>query len=307
MNNKFIKKLSCDDFSDGELNYSTLKFEETRWRHSTIDAEQKYKNFDSFSNFNNNQKKNKYDIKDIKNKKKLLCNNIITEGLCGYGSKCMYAHSLAEQQIEPNRKNAYDILFSSCDLSHINFQTDINLFRSLRDLTKMCDKEHCTGGYNCKHGACGYLSKHKNSNKKYHVCIKDLEYGDCIDQQCESVHLTKRGLRPYFSGYTSDSISNIVSNHILGTNKHQTSGTLLTMDFFKNDSDQRKKEKEQKELKENQDNIRDDISEISLDSDISETIDEYNQSIFDEPVQTADFLKDQMQNITNFFIGNTKN
>lgn len=277
-NTKFIRRNMNDEFSDNasdssdeftEISYKSKKTQNQykhrinylaesqsdseRWKHSSLDQESKYKTFNSFINFNGNQKKGKITLKEVKNKKKLLCNNVITSGSCCYGSKCMYAHSLEEQQIDISRKPAYDILFSSSDLSHINFHENVNLYRSLRDLTKLCDREHCTGGYNCKHGACG--------NKKYHVCIKDLEYGDCTNQNCECVHLTNRGLKPFYSGYALKQ----QDKHT----KQQVPGTLLTVDFFKNQN-------------KNDNNICDDLSTISSDTESTTSVDEYEQSIFDE-------------------------
>jgi len=32
--------------------------------------------------------------------------------------------------------------------------------------------------------------------QKYKICLRDLNYGDC-NGSCNSIHLTKRGLKPY--------------------------------------------------------------------------------------------------------------
>ncbi len=265
---KFIRKNISDDFSDNlsndspDENFQTNNYfhdnlnnsennsnSNKKWRRLDLDSEMKYKSFNSFSNFNN-QKKLKTAVREVKNKKKLLCNNVITTGSCCYENKCMYAHSLSEQQIDSNRKLAYDILFSTSDLSNINFKENVALYRSLRDLTKICDKEHCTGGYNCKHGVCG--------NKKYCVCVKDLDYGDCINQNCEFIHLTLRGLEPFYSGYA------------IKQDKH-IPGTLLTADFINR-------------LPKNDEDIMDELSDISVDSNSDDTIDECEQSIFEDSI-----------------------
>jgi len=180
--------------------------------------------------------------KENRNFKKILCNNMIESGSCPYGTKCVYAHNLSEQNIDTNRKDAYNIL-TSTDRITVDLQRDLYLYRSLLGLTNMCEKcskNMCTGGYNCKFGACA---------KKYHVCIKDLQTGDCIEN-CGCVHLTDRGLKPF----------------------KNNNGTLLTTEFFnainttKDDEDS------------------DYLSEISDDDSIKSNISdsECYKSIFDE-------------------------
>ena len=163
------------------------------------------------NNINKLDKKNKL----YSNRKKLLCVNVLKCGECDYGSKCMYAHSRDEQQIDEHRKRAYDILNSTSDLSGINFQENIQLYKTLKDLTRICDKDLCTGGYNCKHGVC--------VNKKYHVCLKDIEHGDCTDNECNKIHLTNRGLKPYYKHNKMNNANN-VNNDI--------SGIIITPDYF---------------------------------------------------------------------------
>lgn len=255
---KFIRNHINEDFVDSDddlVNDFTHddQTNESKWKKFDLNSEPKYKSFNpgAFSNFNNNHKKQKVTLREVKNKKKLLCMNVITNGACCYGNKCMYAHSLAEQQIDSNRKTAYEILFSTSDLSSIDFQENVTLYRSLRDLTKMCDREHCTGGYNCKHGVCG--------NKKYCICARDLDYGDCTSQNCEFVHLTSRGLKPFYSGYSQKQEKLTFFN---------IPGTLLTTDFIKS-------------LPKPEEDI-DKLSELSLDSISGDATDECDQSIFDE-------------------------
>ena len=192
-----------------------------------------------------------------KNLKKILCHNIITSGSCGYGNKCLYAHDLSEQNMDTVRKKAYEILLSKGDLSNIDLQKDFGLYRALLGLTKICeqcDKNKCTGGYNCKFGAC---------SKKYHICIRDLNYGDCM-HNCGCIHLSDRGLKHFFTTFVKSVNNNVVEN-ISG-------GTLLSSDFFKNLNDNYQK------------NCDDDIlSDITDDSDSENLSDECNQSIFDKP------------------------
>jgi hypothetical protein len=173
----------------------------------------------------NNQKKNTFTYcKDInKNHKKILCQNITNNGECCYGDKCDYAHKLEDQNLDKHRKNAYSLLISENDLSEIDLTKNSELYKTLLELTRSCEeciKKKCTGGYNCKYGAC---------LQKYQICINDLQYGNCQNKNNCAIHLSKRGLKPYFQPakqtIISESINNIESEKIIGT--------LLSQDFFK--------------------------------------------------------------------------
>ena len=135
-------------------------------------------------NYNISIKKDKYILKK-QNHKKILCNNYILNNNCHHGLKCSYAHGLNEQNIEPYRKNTYDILNSNSDLSYINFKKYQykNLMKDLLTLTKLCDmciNGNCTGGYNCKYGSC---------TEKYLICYDDLNYSYCNNINCNKIHL----------------------------------------------------------------------------------------------------------------------
>ncbi len=122
--------------------------------------------------------------------KKMLCNNIIKDNDCSYRYKCMYAHSLEEQKLEPIRERAYK-LFEETNLDHIDLQKDKDLYKTLMVLTNVCNKcsaNVCQGGYNCKYGSISF---------KYKLCVNDLASGDCDNLKCKSIHLTKKGLKPY--------------------------------------------------------------------------------------------------------------
>lgn len=276
--------------SDDELcnkKYDTLDIK--KWRHVDILSQntQKYKNFsscmdnDMYSNNNFNKKKIiQKDFRDEKNINKLLCNNIVTTGYCIHGDRCLFAHSLSEQKIDEVKKHAHDILFSNDDLSYINFQQNLTLYKSLLLLTKFCDKDKCTGGYNCKYGVCG--------DKKTHICLKDLNYGDCNEINCNLIHLTKRNLKPFYHNYNKKNTYD--QNNIC--DKNNLVGTKLSNDFF-NDSgvniiDVLQKFKNSNTFK-NDDEI---ISVISTDSyDSNESIcsvisEECKISIFDENNKT---------------------
>lgn len=123
--------------------------------------------------------------------KKILCFNITNNIICTYGQKCMYAHSLNEQKIEPMRHKVYTILKNNNDLSKLNLINDPKLLDTMLQLTKiciMCVKNSCPGGYNCRNGAI---------NTKFRICYDDLIYGKCKRLNCTSVHLTSRNLVPY--------------------------------------------------------------------------------------------------------------
>lgn len=220
------------------------------WRTVTDKKNTQFFNRDSFIPFASKKQTQKQ-----KNLKTIICRNIISSGECCYGSKCMYAHKLDEQNIDGDRKFAYEILMSNEDLSGINLQKNHSLYKSLVGLTTICElciQNKCTGGYNCKFGAC---------LKKYHICKKDLDYGDC-SVNCGKVHLTKRNLKP-------------LQVETIKTSLTTLQGTLLSADFFKQFGE-----------KVNNDDNDDNISDLSdCNSDIDPT-DECNQSIFEQCVQT---------------------
>jgi len=183
-----------------------------------------------------------FDKKNIfqkKNKgvKKIMCRNIIHHGNCSEGSNCHFAHSLDEQVVDAEKRIAYDLIDSEKSLSNINLNSDKQLYDSLKVLTVLCPKcieKHCSGGYNCRNGAC---------DKKYWICNRDLNYGFCNDQNCELIHLSKRGLKPY---YKKDDECKIVKTNILSffdsindddekikdEQENEIYGTLLTKKYF---------------------------------------------------------------------------
>ena len=126
----------------------------------------------------------------IDNYKKILCKNINNLGKCIYNNKCLYAHSLEEQNVEPIRAIAYDMIKKKDDLSHIDLSKNKHLYNNLHSLSRLCqhcDEGTCTGGYNCKHGVC---------DKIYAICLTDLNKGTCKGA-CGKIHLTSKGLVPY--------------------------------------------------------------------------------------------------------------
>ena len=171
---------------------------------------------------NKNQKKsfkyqNKFNTR-LKNynQKKILCNNYIVNDNCAYGNKCLYAHNISEQNIDSTRQKVLDIINSSDDLSKLDLNNSNNKFL-LRDLliyTRVCEnckKNKCTGGYNCKFGAC---------SDDHVICYDNLNYDNCKNKNCNFIHLTKRGLKPIYSKiyYTINNIDFINKNNKINNN-----------------------------------------------------------------------------------------
>jgi len=141
----------------------------------------------------------------LENIKMILCKNMLLDGSCHYGKNCMYAHSIDEQNVIPIRKKVYNILKSNNNLSYINLHDDTELYNTFLDLTKVCygcSNHTCTGGYNCKNGS---------YNEKYVICYDDLQYGNCRKDKCSKIHLTKRGLIPY---YPENKITSLINSNM---------------------------------------------------------------------------------------------
>lgn len=122
-------------------------------------------------------------------RKKMLCINMIKNKSCPYGYKCMYAHNLDEQTIDPIKKDAYDIIKSN-GIYNADLSQNDDLARIFLIYTKVCNdckNKKCTGGYNCKYGVV---------DDKYQVCHSDLMYGTCYDSTCKKIHITKKGVLP---------------------------------------------------------------------------------------------------------------
>lgn len=160
------------------------------------------------------------------NIKKMLCKNMIQNGSCHYGKECMYAHSLEEQSVIPLRRRVYDILKNNEDLSQINLHDDVDIYNTFLELTRMCygcKNNTCTGGYNCKNGAC---------HEKYVICYDDLQYGNCSKKSCPKIHLTKRKLKPY---QYSQNIISVITSSICMDMQDGNDDECLSMDTISED------------------------------------------------------------------------
>jgi hypothetical protein len=155
------------------------------------------------------------------NLKRVLCNNMLMYGKCNYGDKCLYAHSLDDQNKDPIRERAYNIIDPHQELPEIadDILTDKELCRNLIQLTKvcsLCESKKCPGGYNCKYGA---------FDKDHQVCYDDLCNESCTTEGCTMIHLSKKGLllfndkKKKFSKYKTSLNDPII-------------GTLLSDEYF---------------------------------------------------------------------------
>lgn len=121
-------------------------------------------------------------------KKTILCKNMLMYETCKYGNKCIFAHGLSDQHVFITRQKAYALIKRKGDMSNINLLEDKELYNGLLQLTRLCFlcfNKKCQGGYNCKNGAI---------SKEYVVCYNDLQFGNCINLNCDKIHLTKFGL-----------------------------------------------------------------------------------------------------------------
>ena len=129
-------------------------------------------------------------------KNRMLCFNILNNNECSYQNRCRYAHFLEEQQLDDEKKRVIDMIKSETSLHDVNLTGPDPLYKNLVNLTKLCNgcrDKTCTGGYNCRFGAC---------HKDIQICYNDLQKGDCKNKtrglRCENgIHLTLRNLVPY--------------------------------------------------------------------------------------------------------------
>jgi hypothetical protein len=113
--------------------------------------------------------------------KTILCNSYINKTKCEYKNKCTFAHNLSEQNINQDRKIAYEIVKSKKTIDTDNL--DKNIYNELCILTRVCEKcvnNKCVGGYNCSRGAI---------DPKYQVCYNNLVCKSCSNSKCTSLHL----------------------------------------------------------------------------------------------------------------------
>ncbi len=128
-----------------------------------------------------------------------LCKNILLQK-CIYGNKCNFAHSIQEQKLS----NIRNIIYNSNDLSNIDLYKQKYIYDEILLLTKVCDNcinNICTGGLNCISGAYSH---------KYVICKNDVIYGKCDELNCTKIHLSQKGLTPYYK--QSSLIDDVIKN-----------------------------------------------------------------------------------------------
>lgn len=114
-------------------------------------------------------------IENNTNKKRLLCYSYLNNENCNYSQKCTYAHSLDEQIIDEDKISIYKIIFKSNlnNLSSNYFNNIEDIYKGLIFMSNICHSckdNNCTGGYNCRNGAC---------NSTIKICKSDLLTGEC--------------------------------------------------------------------------------------------------------------------------------
>lgn len=115
------------------------------------------------------------------NEKRLICYSIINNEKCTYGKTCTYAHSMEEQIIDTDRKYIYQIMLDKNLMSFYSLSSDKidDIYRQLLFFTHVCNrclKNKCTGGFNCRNGACDISLK---------LCKNDLLTGECLNRIVE--------------------------------------------------------------------------------------------------------------------------
>ena len=128
-------------------------------------------------------------------KYKTLCFNMLNFNTCSYGNKCLYAHSLDEQNIDNSKKMTFELLKLN-NLDGVDLIKNKELYNNLLTLTKLCIEcanNTCPGGYNCKYGACKKEMLICNIDMQTNNCKNNVENGKCIN----GMHLTLKNLVPY--------------------------------------------------------------------------------------------------------------
>lgn len=139
---------------------------------------------------------------------KFLCSSFTRKNKCLYNDNCNFAHSLKEQVIDLERLKLINLIDKiDFDLTKQDYNNLIQLCYVCVD----CEKNECSGGYNCKYGIYQSLK----------ICRNDLINGDCMNELiditipqfiitkfgfsksvykgcCEGHHLSVNGLIPYY-------------------------------------------------------------------------------------------------------------
>lgn len=191
--------------------------------------------YNKYIKSDNSKLKTRNNVYDYDKMKTILCNNMLIYGKCTHKNRCLYAHNIAEQNINSKRKKAYDIIMNTTTIEE---QPSKELYDTLMELTKVCElclKSKCPGGFNCKYGV---------FDKKYQICKNDLKYGICYDVSCVCIHLSNKGILPIESitkslktvdkknGDNDIEEKNNKDNMSINNKYNFLKGTLLSDDYF---------------------------------------------------------------------------
>lgn len=135
-------------------------------------------------------------FRQASNDKRLICNSVTSDGsvlnqrenfICCHGPKCSYAHSLEEQRIDEKKLSIYRSILDKDQTLAISEDpaSYAEIYRGFIAASSICERCYsgeCTGGYNCRNGACCH---------DLLICRDDLLTGCCTNE----IHLSKLSSR----------------------------------------------------------------------------------------------------------------
>lgn len=126
------------------------------------------------------------------NGKKLMCRSMTAHKYCSRMHDCSYAHNLEEQQLDPAKLLAIQLML---DRNHEYPIDQIDRiypeFLSMSRLCEGCHNHDCTGGYNCRNGAC---------HQELLVCCDDIVNKSCTQPIIKDAKLPEIAKRFYTDG-----------------------------------------------------------------------------------------------------------
>ena len=200
------------------------------------------------------------------NEKRLICNSVTSDGstlnhrqnfVCSHGPKCSYAHSLEEQRIDEKKLLVYrSILDQTITMSISEDPASYeDIYRGFITASSICEKCYsgeCTGGYNCRNGACCH---------DLLVCNEDLITGRCSNET-QVTPLTPRTIDKFKDILTlSDGYLRCCMGHHLSQRNLPTYGMYLI-----------ELEKQQQETQLGEDSLNSSASDSSFDAEIDEIL-----------------------------------
>lgn len=126
------------------------------------------------------------------NGKKLMCRSMTAHKYCIRMHDCSYAHTLEEQQLDPAKLLTIQLMLNR-EMIHPVHQID-RIYQESLSMSRLCDGCHngdCTGGYNCRNGAC---------HRELLVCCDDIYNQSCTRMIIKNVPLPEVAKRFYTEG-----------------------------------------------------------------------------------------------------------